>query len=279
MEISVIVGIIEWVIPTAIAVASLLYAAKQRNVVKREILKKRYLENALSNLNEAIKSLKKISVPSISTLSYDLDDAWGDYYRDAYTLVSEILRASFELKKKKIVIDVSYSMTGLRETDKSESDKEERKRNFDDLEPKWFVDYLRSRKGGWRICSETEIPDFERWLGNELELDMFRWDVNTLLVAIEQLSNFDEVYETVSPNTVMKAKQLFEEIAEAIFSTAAESKRIEIDLDKFSKAGEVIKYLYEKILNYSHIAEKFSRVSDLISELGETRKELFLKIP
>ena len=55
-------------------------------------------------------------------------------------------------------------------------------------------------------------------------------------------------------------------------------KSIEIDLDDFTETNETIRYLVEKILNYSRIADEFSKVSELISELTRARKELFLKI-
>ena len=279
MELYLLIEILKLVVPTVIAIVSLYYAIKQRSIVKREISKKRYLESALSNLNEVIKSLRDIDVPNIQTLNenYDPYDTWGDVCNDGYSLISDILRASLELKKKKIILEVSYYIRDYGERGKPGSSKHERIiQNFNELDTKWFIDFLGVDRA-FSVKSETRITDFERTRLNDIGFSGFEWNIEILKKAAETLSSYEEVYETVSPDSVKKVNQLFEDIAKEIFKTICKPKRIEIDLNKFAEADEILRYLIEEILNFSYIAEENSKVSELISELIRARKELFLK--
>lgn len=122
-----IIDILMLVVPTTIALISLAYVMKQRATVKSELTKKRYLENAQSNLNEAIKSLRQLGVPSIRDISGGYE-TFGDIYNDLMMVLSEILRASFNLNKKEIPLEVSYELRDLGERGKPSSEGE-KKRN------------------------------------------------------------------------------------------------------------------------------------------------------
>ena len=278
MEMDLLIEVLKLVVPSIIALGSLYYAIKQRSLVKGEISKKRYLESALSNLNEAIKSLRSINIPRISSLGggYDLSDAWADVSFCAYSVCSEIFRASFELKKKKIPVEVSYSIRDLGVRPKFETAAKTIE-NFDGLDLQWFIDFLQPNRA-YMITSHPRISNFEQFTVNDIDFGGFERGIDNLKKALEALLPYEEVFETVSPNSVKKTTELFEELAEEIFKTFSRSKTIEINLEKFGEMNGIIRYLIEQTLNYSRIAEKFSKVSEVISELIEARKELFLKI-
>ena len=276
-----VLEILKLIIPTAIALASLVYAAKQRNMVKNEISKKRYLESAQSNLNEAISDLKSIAADSMSDLNCDLDEALGPDNRvNVDAIVNDVLKASFETTKKRMTLSVSYELTDCGARTKPYSEKEPEKiTDFSNLSSKLLIDLIKSDRTFW-IQSTTVIPHFERRLANEIEFDVSSWGLVNLWRVICRLSKFEEVYDTVCPNIVKRANQLLEITAEEIFKVISESKKVEVDLEKFSKTDDLAKYLVETFLNYSHIYGNFSKgISDLIHSLTEARKELFLRLP
>lgn len=269
-----IIDILKLVVPTVIALVSLAYAIKQRSVVKREISKKRYLEEALSNLNQAIASLKAIQQDI--TVS---DEDSGEKWCDSETIVMDIFRASFDLKKKKITLKVSYVVQDLGERDKPYSESNVREfKNLDIYESQWLVDLVGKTNKAITVESKTQIVDFRRASLNDLSFFKFVRAAQHLIEIEKALSSFEEVYESVSSDSMKKASQLSQEVVEEIFEVVAKPKNIEIDLESFSETHEIAKYLLEEILNYSHITETFSKVSEIVSELEKARKELFLKI-
>jgi len=276
MELAWFFDILKLLVPTLIALGSLLYAYKQRQDVKEEILKKRYLENALANLNEAIKNLRGINIPNISSLKEGYE-TWGDAHGNAYTIATEILRASYELKTKKVSVNFPYEGTDYGEWDKPKSKKVEYKelKDFSSFSQDSFIDHIRTHH--FRIETGFEIPNFEQFWSNGLEFD-FLWNLRALEKAKQQLLAYEEVYENISLDSVNKLDKLFEEIAVEILRTIRNPKSLKINLEEFSNVNEIMKYLYENVLNYSFITKKFSNVPLLISELTEARKELFLKI-
>jgi hypothetical protein len=275
---NLIIDILKWLIPTIIAVASLYYAIRQRSVVKREISKKRYLESAQTNLNEAINHLRNIDIPDLLMLwkdakaGYPKYDEWEDACFGTYLLTDDILRASFKLKTNKIGMDVEYY---IHYRERSEGEKTIR--NLDEFEPQWLVDFFRSNRY-FSIECETRINDYERDSNGEPDFSAFEHAIKLLNKSVETLSSFEEVYDSISPDSVKKVNRFFEDIVKEIFKVICKSRRIEIDLKKFAEAEEITRYIFEEILNYSHIASKFSKVSEAISELTKARKELFLKI-
>jgi len=219
-------------------------------------------------------------MPNIQTLNenYDISDIWGEACSDAYTIISDILRTSLKLKKKKIVLEVSYYIRDLGQRDDPKTSGQERIiQNFEELTSEWFVNLFRQNRF-FLVKSETRIADFERVRFNELGFHGFTLDIEVLNEAVETLSSYEEVYESVTPDSIKKVNQLFEDITREIFKVICKPKRIVIHLDKFNESDEMLRYLFEEILNYSPIAKKFSKVTELISELTNARKELFLKI-
>jgi len=259
-----VIEILKLVVPTIIALVSLAYAVKQRNVVRREISKKRYLESALSNLNATINSLKAIQ--NLMT-SFENTDEWSE----SQYVASDVLTASYDLKKKKVALEVSYELVEF-----VEKDKIRRIQNLDEYTPEWFSDFVKEKD--FFLSVDTETSSLGGPIQNAITLSEFRHAIKGLIQTKQNLSTFEEVYENVAPDSVKRFNHLFEEVSAEIFKTIYKPKRIEIDLNKFSETHEIAKYLFEEILGYSHIAERFSKISQLISELERARKELFLKI-
>lgn len=278
MELDLIIDILKLVVPTVIAVVSLVYAMKQRNIVKREISKKRYLENAQTNLSEAVNHLKNIDIPDLLALwkdvraHYSKYGEWENACFGTYLLTVDILRASFKLKANKIGMEVEYHVH-----DRERSEGESPIRSLDEFEPQWLVDFFRSNKR-FSIECETRINDYERDTNGEPDFSVFEHAIRLLNKSVETLSSYEEVYETISPDSVKKVNRFFEDMAKEIFKVICKPRRIEIDLKKFAEADEITRYIFEEILDYSRIASKFSKVSEVISELAKVRKELFLKI-
>lgn len=275
----------EWVITIVsviIALASLIYTIiynrKQRMIVEREISKKRYLESALSNLNGVIQSLKLIKIPCLCDLDSLLDSSFEDTYLDADTIVSEILKAGLETKKKKINLDVSYRLRELGKRGEENSKTTPRIiEKFNKLDLEWFFNLLHSDKV-FLLESNIKIQDYERRISNELSFDGFIFIIYELIQAKEKLFKYEDVYESISSDCLDNLNQLIKEVAEEIFKTISKPKTIQIDLNEFSIIDELMRFLIEKILNYSVLAQKLSKISDILSELTKVRKELFLKI-
>ena len=266
-------------IPTIIAVVSLFYAIKQRNLVKKEIARKSYLESAQTNLNEAIQHLRNVRLPNLSDLNCDLEKDLEDIYFDASTIVEDFLRAYFESKRTQFTLRVSYKLNDLGASGKPYSEKETRRiSDFSQSSPKLLVDLLRSDRSFY-INSETDILDVQRRVGNSPGFDPLVWGLHGLWFALSKLSAYEEVYDTVCPNVVKQANQLLEETAEQVFKAISVPRTVEIDLKEFSKTDDITKHLIDTLLNYTHISEKLSQgISELDSKLTEARKELFLKI-
>ena len=93
-------------IAAIIAVLTFVYSRKKWKVLKEQVMRKRYLEDALSNLKTVINSLSSIRLPKLEDTH--LPDELVDTYTDAYVLASNIVIAGYELKKKKFVLNVSY---------------------------------------------------------------------------------------------------------------------------------------------------------------------------
>jgi len=277
MELRDIIDIIKWAIPTFIALVSLIYAIKQRNILKREISRKRYLESALSNLNKVIESLKDIKIPPLSNID-SLAEELVDSYFAAETITSEVIMASFETKKKKVNLAASYRLI-LWERDKKSSEKTSRViEKFDEMSPEWLFNLFHSDKTSFFVESCTTIQGYEKRAVNELDFSYFIFSIIRLIEAKKNLSKYEEVYESICPNCLKNLNQLIKEVIEEFFKTISKPKTIQIDLDKFSTIHEIIEFLIEEVLNYSTLTQKLSRIPEIISELTEVRKELFLKI-
>jgi hypothetical protein len=261
-----------------IALLSLIYAIKQRQVVKGEIEKKRYLENAQTNLTEIIKQLRSIVFPKLSD---DFQEALEDEYHDANTIAEQILRASFESKKTKFTLEVSYELIdfGLIGSGKPDQRKEPRQTSdFSQSSPRLLKDLLEGGRS-FLIESNTTIIDYEPRVKNEIDFHDYIWSLKSLKNAVNMLASYEEVYDAVCPNISKSASQLFEQLSEELFNLISEPKRIELDLTKFSKVDDIARYLFETYLNYNHISQKFSEgVSELDSRLTEARRQLFLRI-
>lgn len=266
-------------IPTIIAVVSLFYAIKQRNLVKKEIARKSYLESAQTNLSEAIQRLRKVQLANLSDPNCDLEKDWEDTYFDASTIVEDFLRAYFESKRTQFTLRVSYELNDLGAPGKPYSEKETRRiSDFSQSSPKLLVDLLRSDRSFY-ISSETDILDVQRRVGNSPRFDPLERGLHGLWFALSKLSAYEEVYDTVCPNVVKQANQLLEETAEQVFKAISVPRTVEIDLKEYSKTDDITKHLIDTLLNYTHISEKLSQgISELDSKLTEARKELFLKI-
>lgn len=279
MEPSEVIDALKWVVPTLIAFGSLIYAIKQRNIVKKEISKKRYLEDALSNLKEAIGYLERIKMPNLSTDSNLMEEVSEDNSNNLDILISEILKASFELKKTKFKLTVSYELTEYGKEGEFYLEKDVRRiRDFSGLSHEYFIDLIKT-DGMFYLETDTNIPDYQREVGNEITFDDFTWSLEFIWKAINTLSKYEEVYDSISPDSVKNAKRLVEEISSEILQVISTPKEISVDLNKFSKTQEIARYLFENSLNYSPIAHKISEgVSSLISNLTEIRRQLFLKI-
>jgi hypothetical protein len=261
-----------------ISLVSLSYAAKQRNIVKHELVKKHYLENAQTNLTEVIERLRKTELPKIDE-TCDLRETIGDSYWDANVLTQQILIASFESKKTKIMLEVSYELKDYGKTGELDSEaKTKTTSDFSQSSPKLLYDLFKLDRA-FSIESNTVIPDYQRNLGNEIHLDLLEWGLRNLVFAIDKLTNYEEVYETVSANIMKFAIHLLEETTKEVFKVISEPKKVEVDLRKFSRADDITKYLFETYLNYGHISKMLSQgISELDSKLTEARKELFLRI-
>lgn len=266
MELSLILEALKWVVPILIALISLVYAIKQRNVVKKEISKKRYLEDALSNLNAAMETLRTIRILDIKK-SNDYEE-WGDTATEFRMLTYEILRASFDLKMRKFVMNISYTANSYDKQTK------ESKVDLNDLES--FLNALRSNRV-W-IYSHANIANVEMEFMNSPDFHHVTWDVESLVDALEALLKFEEAYESLRPDCVKNVKQAFEDVAKEIFVTVSQPKTIELVLAKFNTTDEISEHLCKEILNYPSLADKLSKVSELLSELSEARKELFMKV-
>lgn len=103
-----ILEILKFAVPTAITATALIYAIKQRSIAKKEQAKKTYLEKSLNNLNDTIELLRKVEIPPLSALFEDAQQGYAKYsdWEEAifgtYMLTDDILRASFDMKTKKI---------------------------------------------------------------------------------------------------------------------------------------------------------------------------------
>ncbi len=265
-----------------IALVSLVYAIKQRQVVKSEIEKKRYLENAQTNLTDAINHLRSIMFPDLTDPSRALEESLEDDYDDVNDITEQIVYAGFDSKRTKFTLEVSYELTDYGEISKPSSEREKKRINdFSQLNPKLLAHMLTNlfKKNIFEIYSETVIPDYQRRVVNEISFDLILANLHKLNLAIDKLTNFEEVYETVCPNIIKTATQLFEDISEEIFNVISEPKKVEVDLTRFSKVNDIARYLFETYLNYNHISEKFSKgIFELDSKLTEARKQLFLRI-
>ena len=262
-----------------IALLSLIYAIKQRQVIKKEIEKKRYLENAQTNLTEIINDLRSRKLPDLTDASCDLHESLEDEYNDVSTIAEQILRASFESKRTKFTLEVGYGLTDFGEMKKHASEKEWKiYDDFSQSSPNLLLDLLRTNRS-FLLSSKTVIPDYQRRIGNEISFHIFMWELRSLKSAVDKLANYEEVYETVCPNITETASRLLEQVCEEIFSVISESKKVEVDLTKFLKVDDIARYLFETYLNYNHISEKFSKGnSELDSKLSEARKQLFLRM-
>ena len=274
MELGPLLEALKWVVPTLIAVISLVYVIKQRNVVKKEISRKRYLENALSNLNAVIESLRSIRILDVKK-SNDYEE-WEDTATDIYALTSELLIASFDLKTKKILMNISYTAEAWEKSLKKSKVGEIKTTplGLNNLES--FLNVLRS--SFVVIETEVNIGNAERRSTNSPDFNHVNCDAKILADALEALNRFEEVYESLSPYCVNNVKQVFEQVATEIFLTVNQPKTIELELTKFQSSDEISEHLCKEILNYPRIADKLSKVSELISDLIEARTELFKKV-
>lgn len=266
-----VIDILLKIVPIIIAGVSLIYVIIQRRIVKRELMKKKYLENALTNLNEGLTLLNKIFItPNVDHAEL------VDTYNDAEMVVWDIIRIHYDFKVKEFVLDISYRLRYY-EGEKISSETRVEVYNFADYKVKWFIDLINSGKLLF-IQSDIRIRKYQRHVGNEITFHDFIWALQCLNNVKVELAKFEEVYDSISPNCVKKVNNLFEELAKAVFDVFSQPNEMEIDLDRFSNTDEICRFLIEETLNFSEIAKKFSKVSEIISELSETRKQLFLKI-
>jgi hypothetical protein len=131
---------------------------------------------------------------------------------------------------------------------------------------------------GLILHSDIKIQNFERQLSNDIGLNRWIGLLSNLRNARRKLAEFEDVYNSISPDCVKKLDKLIKEIGEAVFATFSTPKRLEIDLDEITGTDELERLLIEKTMNYSEINKKFLGVSEIVSNLTETRKQLFLKI-
>ena len=273
MELDLIIEILKLVVPTVIAVFSLYYAIRQRGVVKREISKKRYLERALSNLNETLKTIERL--PDRIKLDDEDSDEWGE----AKFLADDILRASFEMKKRQIRLNITYLLEDWGKKGEKMPHLTPRIPLPDKFEPLWLANFLlRNRDKAIWLETETEIIGFERPSANSPDSVAFLFVLKALIDAIDKLSTFEEVYDSLVLNSVENIRQIYATLSEELLKTIWKNKQVEINLDNFKNAKQVERFLLEEITSYSKLIKKFSEVSEVVSVLKEVRKELFSKV-
>lgn len=125
---------------------------------------------------------------------------------------------------------------------------------------------------------ETQIVGHERESNGEPDFGVILDGFELVKKAKEKLLTYEVVYESVSPYTLSKMNLFYERIGKAIFETYGKPKSMEINLDSFSTFDDVHHFVFETILDYTRIANEFSKVGELISDLVNIRKELFLKV-
>ena len=259
-------------IAAIIAILTFVYSRKKWKVLKEQVMRKRYLENALSNLKTVINSLSSIRLPKLEDTH--LPDELVDTYTDAYVLASNIVIAGYELKKKKFVLDVSY-FASLVQT--SENLKRFRRiNNIAEYDVDRFIDLIES-ESFITIYSKTKIEGYEPFFSNEISFIDFTRILRLLIHVKNNLVAYAEIYEILSPNLMNKIDQLIKEIAEEILK-ACKAKKIEINLEEFSSTHDIARYLLDEYLNYNSLERIVSKISGITSELSDMSKQLFLKL-
>lgn len=149
--------------------------------------------------------------------------------------------------------------------------------SFSDYDSEWFVTLMKSEFEYVFVESDITIEGIEPSYCNDIPLD-FNFALHWIRKATVALQKYQEVYESISPTSITELNQFFEETAKAIFEVIRKPKKIEVDLDSFSTTDELTIFLINQITNFSEIEPKFSRVQEIVNELNEARKQLFLKI-
>ena len=221
-------------------------------------------------------------MPKVSSLNEKFE-SWSDLYHESCENVPsvnalELLKASFELRTKKITLNVTYVIHYHSEVDRADKEKHVTKEisDFSSFSVDWFIKFFHTHHPP--IYSKVEIHNYEQKWWNDFDFYFLTMGLRDLDDAKRKLLVYEEVYENFSPDSISNINDVFEEIAKEIFMFIRTSKKIEINLDDFSTVDEIMEYLFEKLVNYSCIQRKFSKIGEIISELTKARKELFLKI-
>ena len=268
--------ILQVVIPLIPALITILALIYDRRKWKEEATRKRYLENALSNLKTVINSLSSIRLPKLEDIH--LPNELIDTYADAYLLASNIVIAGYELKKKNIILNVSYTAS-LEQSSENSKYRIRRIKNIGEYDIDQFI-YLIKSANFITIYSETEIEGYEPIFSNviyEISFIDITSRFRRLIRAKNDLATYAEIYETLSPNLMNKIDQLIKEIAKEILK-ACKAKKIEINLEEFSSTHDIARYLLNEYLNYNSLERSFSKIFGIISELSNVSKQLFLKL-
>lgn len=270
-DIDVALDLLFRIVPIIVAVVALVYVIKQRGVVKKELLRKKYLENALTNLKESIKILKKAKIIGESENNVETDSWEDEEMSDAALTLRDFAKGT-----KKTTLFISYRFGIISEKDNIFKVKAIRDLNADGKNQLVYTLHDTSEKG-FLISAEIGLEKYEELIAS-IPLYCFEKFLNRITKVMEKLLLYEEIYESINPNSIDNLRQFLDETACLILKVLRNKKTVEVDSEKLSTTKEVIQFLNKNLVNYSKFAIRLTKLSEILADLEDMCKQLFLKI-
>jgi hypothetical protein len=243
---------------TPIFAASTLYLAVKR--YRESSKKKRYTSEALLSIQSVTKRLEMARDRLNSVIQMDFE---VDASSDIDFLVSEILRAHFDLKSDKLTVHFRItSLHGEADEDLPYAPNATRMRE------------MLMKKEIRGVSTDTDIEGVTDRSTNSPTLSELVWTHRDLLEVKDEIDHFKEMYEALDPDIVKNVQEIGDSLCD-ITEQCVQNKDIELDFGTLHTSKDLTEHISNELLGIQELKNNAPKIENLITAIRNVRKELF----
>lgn len=252
--------LLSWV-PLLVFVATSIGLYLKYREEKQARKKSRYVDDALSNLDEVTQGIKNIC---------DMEDPERDFFFDCETIADDLLRAAFDLRTHKLTLRFNTERASFRTIGK------ERAREDEKLDAVRLKTLLEESETLFYVETNCTIDGWERTVGNSPTFADAFWIKDDLRKIHDKLSLFKNLYESFEPKLFECVEKEREAIDRLLAKYIAFDRVLSLDLMSFAKSTDIEEYLANELAGDAELRSIAQRIkSQLPAYINNVRKELF----
>jgi hypothetical protein len=243
---------------TPIFAATTLYLAIKR--YRESSKRKRYTGEGLLSIQSVTKKLEQARDRLNHLVQMDSD---VDASSDIDFLVSEILRAHFDLKSDKLTVHFRISSIDGEGNEELQYGPNANR-----------VGEMLRKKEIRGFSTDAEIEGITDRSVSSPSLSELVWTHRELLEVTTEIDHFKEMYEALDPNIVKNLQEIADSLCD-ITEKCAQNKDIELDLGTFRTSNDLTEHISNELLGIQELKNSVSQLDNLITAIRNVRKELF----